>query len=75
MHLQVPWLPWDCPQKAYLRITPWCQTFAGRIRLGDYETISSPVFFLSKKIKYVLLTDIDDTIKESNIAVLLRGNR
>ena len=60
------------------------ETFAGRIRLGDYETISSPVFFLSKKIKYVLLTDIDDTIKESNIAetttwkqivrALFRGN-
>lgn len=86
MHLQVPWsLPWDCPQKAYLRITPLgVETFAGRIRLGDYETISSPVFFLSKKIKYVLLTDIDDTIKESNIAetttwkqivrALFRGN-
>lgn len=69
LHLQVPWsLPWDSPQKSYLRITPQgVTTLFGRVKLGDYETLSSPVYFLNKKVKYVLLTDIDDTIKESNI--------
>jgi hypothetical protein len=69
MHLQVPWsLPGDAAEKAYLRITPLgVETFLGRVALGDYETLSSPVFFLTPKVKWILLTDIDDTIKESNI--------
>ena len=39
----------------------------GRIKLGDYEVISCPVFFLHDEIKHIIVTDIDDTIKDSNI--------
>lgn len=70
MHLQLPWqMPWSPPGVAYLRINPLgVETLVGRIRLGDYEVISAPVFFLNENVKWILISDIDDTIKDSRIA-------
>ncbi len=70
IHLQVPWqLPWKPSKVSWLRVTPMgVDTLVGRIRLGDYEIINSPVFFLTRDIEWVLVSDIDDTIKDSNIA-------
>lgn len=70
VHLQVPWqLPWRAPKKSYLRMSPiGVETLLGRIRLGDYDVYSCPVFFLTEQVKWVIVSDIDDTIKESNIA-------
>lgn len=69
LHLELPWhLPWSTPKMAWLRMTPaGVETVFGRIQLGDYEVISSPVFFLSEAVKWVILSDIDDTIKDSKI--------
>ncbi|MEZ4749807.1 MAG: hypothetical protein R3B54_04030 [Bdellovibrionota bacterium] len=44
------------------------QTYAGLIRLGNYEVLSAPVFLLNNKIEWVVVSDIDDTIKDSKIA-------
>jgi len=44
------------------------ETLLGRIELGDYEVLSAPVFFLTDAVKWVIISDIDDTIKESRIA-------
>ncbi len=70
IHLQVPWqLPWRAPRKSFLRMTPMgVETLIGKIRLGDYDVYSSPVFFLTEQTKWVVVSDIDDTIKESNIS-------
>lgn len=70
IHLQLPWqLPWRPPKMAWLRMEPrGVETFLGRLRLGDYEVISAPVFFLTERVKYVIVSDIDDTIKDSKIA-------
>lgn len=70
VHLQLPWqLPWRTPRMAWLRMSPaGVDTMLGRIRLGDYEVLSSPVFFLTDEIKWVIVSDIDDTIKDSDIA-------
>lgn len=69
IHLQ---LPWSLPQETYsvssLAMAPkGVETYMGKVRLGDYETVSSPVFFLNEKIKWVIFSDIDDTIKDSKI--------
>jgi phosphatidate phosphatase APP1 len=70
IHLQVPWqLPWRSPRKAYVRLTSaGVETVVGPVRLGDYDIYSAPVFFLTDQVKWVVISDIDDTIKESNIA-------
>ncbi len=70
VHLQVPWqLPWRAPHKSYLRILPMgVETLLGRIRLGDYDVYSAPIFFLTEKVKWIVISDIDDTIKESNVS-------
>jgi len=70
INLQLPWqLPWKSPKVAWLRMAPvGVETLVGRVDLGDYEVISSPVFFLNDDVKWVVISDIDDTIKESNIA-------
>ncbi len=70
IHLQVPWqLPWRAPRAANLKMSPMgIETLVGRIRLGDYDVYSCPVFFLTEQVKWVVVSDIDDTIKESNIA-------
>lgn len=67
---QLPWqLPWHPPQKTFLRIQPQgVQTLLGRIPLGNYEVISAPVFFLHSGIQWIVISDIDDTIKESHIS-------
>lgn len=70
IHLQVPWqLPWKAPRKSYLRMSPiGVETLVGKIRLGDYDVYSCPIFFLTEQVRWVVVSDIDDTIKESNIA-------
>lgn len=70
IHLQLPWqLPWKTSNMAWLRIEPMgVETLFGRIRLGDYEVISCPVFFLNDSVKSIIISDIDDTIKDSRIA-------
>lgn len=69
VHLQLPWqLPWKVPKQSWLRLTPvGVQTLFGTVKLGDYEVISPPVFFLNDEIKWVIISDIDDTIKDSRI--------
>jgi len=70
IHLQLPWqLPWRSSRTAWLRMTPaGVETLFGRVELGDYEVSSSPVFFLNEDVKWVVISDIDDTIKDSKIA-------
>jgi hypothetical protein len=70
VHLQLPWqLPWRSLRVAYLRMLPLgVETLLGRVALGDYEVISAPVFFLNEDVKWVVISDIDDTIKDTRIA-------
>lgn len=70
IHLQLPWqLPWHSPRMAWLRMTPvGVETMVGKVQLGDYEVLSSPVFFLTEDVKWIVVSDIDDTIKDSKIA-------
>lgn len=69
IQLQLPWpVTSKAPRAAWLRLSPaGVETFLGQIQLGDYEVLSAPVFFLNDKIKHVIISDIDDTIKESHI--------
>ncbi len=69
IHLQLPWqMPFRMPDIAWMRMSSrGIDTSVGRIPLGDYEIISSPVFFLHEGIKHVVVSDIDDTIKDSQI--------
>jgi phosphatidate phosphatase APP1 len=69
IQLQLPWhLPYRLPKVAWLRMLPrGVETIFGRVRLGDYEIVSSPVFFLTEEIRWILVSDIDDTIKDSKI--------
>ncbi len=70
IHLQVPFeIPRNVPDTAWLRMRPLgVDTLLGRIQLGDYEVVSTPIFFLTPRVKWVVVSDIDDTIKDSNIA-------
>jgi hypothetical protein len=70
VNVQLPWqLPWRCPRSAWLRIQPLgVETLVGRVQLGDYEVLSQPVFFLTERVPFIVISDIDDTIKDSNIA-------
>lgn len=70
IHLNLPWqLPANSPRQAWLRMTSvGVETLFGAVALGDYEVYSAPVFFLNDKIKWVIISDIDDTIKNSKIA-------
>jgi|694.fasta_scaffold70912_3 phosphatidate phosphatase APP1 len=69
IQLQLPWpVTPKAPRASWLRLTPQgVETFLGSIQLGEYEVLSAPVFFLNEKIKNIVISDIDDTIKESNI--------
>lgn len=69
IHLQLPWqLPWVCPRQAWLRMVPsGVETLLGRVKLGNYEVLSAPVFFLTNEVKFVVISDIDDTIKDSHV--------
>lgn len=69
VNLQLPWqMPWRCPKSAWIRMQPLgVETLLGRIPLGDYEVISHPVYFLGDDIERVIVSDIDDTIKDSRI--------
>ena len=69
IHLQ---LPWSTPQETYsvssLGMTPkGVETLVGRISIGEYEIVPGPVFFLNDKIKWIVFSDIDDTIKDSKV--------
>lgn len=70
VHLQLPWqLPWRPPRQAMLKLHPrGIETSLGPIQLGDYDIHPCPVFFVTDDVKWILVSDIDDTIKESNIA-------
>ncbi len=70
LHLQMPWqLPESSPRVSWVRLAPQgVETIFGKISLGDYELLSAPVFFLNDNIESVIISDIDDTIKNSNIA-------
>lgn len=69
IQLQLPWpVTSKAPQASWLRLSPsGVETLVGSIRLGDYEVLSAPVFFLNHQIKNIIISDIDDTIKESHI--------
>lgn len=69
VQLQLPWpVSARAPRVSWLKLTPLgVETLLGTIRLGDYEVLSAPVFFLNEKIKHIIISDIDDTIKESHI--------
>jgi phosphatidate phosphatase APP1 len=69
VQLQLPWqMPHRPPEKAWLRMQPaGIQTLVGTVKLGDYEILSAPVFFITPEIKWVVISDIDDTIKDSRI--------
>lgn len=69
VNLVLPWqVSWDLPNLAWQRIRPLgVETLTGRVELGDYEVISAPVFFLDERVKWVVISDIDDTIKDSRI--------
>jgi len=59
----------ETPSTSWLRIEPkGVDTLFGTVKLGDYEVVGSPVFFLNEKIKWVVVSDIDDTIKDSKIS-------
>ena len=70
IHLQMPWkLPDTSPRVSWVRLAPaGVETSFGKIALGDYEILSAPVFFLNDKIDSVIISDIDDTIKNTNVA-------
>jgi hypothetical protein len=70
VHLQLPWqLPWRPSKKSLLQISPLgVETLVGKVRLGDYDVYGCSIFFLTEQVKFVVVSDIDDTIKESNIA-------
>jgi hypothetical protein len=67
--LQMPW-PNNLKsiQPVWSRIQPiGVETIFGTIPLGDYEVLSAPVFSLSTEYKGIIISDIDDTIKDSKI--------
>jgi hypothetical protein len=70
INVEMPWqIPWELPKVSWLRIRPLgVDTVVGRVEIGNYEVISSPVFFLTNQVKWVVISDIDDTIKSSNVA-------
>ncbi|MBI4403924.1 MAG: DUF2183 domain-containing protein [Deltaproteobacteria bacterium] len=70
IHLQLPWaLPWHFPRLVRVRLNPaGVETLLGKLKLGDYEVIGCPLFFLDEQYPWVVISDIDDTIKDSKIA-------
>lgn len=70
LHLQMPWqLPETSPRVSWVRIQPTgVETIFGKVKIGDYQLLSAPMFFLNEKIDSVIISDIDDTIKDSNVA-------
>lgn len=86
IQLQLPWpVTSKAPKSSWLKISSTgVETLVGAINLGEYEILGAPVFFLNEKIKHIIISDIDDTIKESHIlettgvkqiiSSLVRGN-
>lgn len=69
VYLQVPW---KAPRRLPVSISPTVspagiETLLGTLSLGRYEVIPAPMFFLTKETRWVLISDIDDTIKDSRI--------
>ena len=73
IQLQLPWpMPWRAPRMAWMRMkSKGVKTFLGTVSLGDYEILSAPVFFLNDEIKRIVISDIDDTIKDTRIGELV----
>lgn len=79
--LQMPWPNiLMSKQPTWTRIEPLgIETFITTVPLGDYEVLSAPIFSLSTEYKNIIVSDIDDTIKDSKIGQtttfkeLLRG--
>lgn len=69
IQLQLPWsVTSKAPRVSRLKLSSTgVETLVGSIKLGEYEVLSAPVFFLNDKIKHIIISDIDDTIKESHI--------
>jgi len=69
VQLQLPWpVTSAAPKNSWLRLSPsGVETLVGLVHLGEYEVLSAPVFFLNDKIKNIVISDIDDTIKDSNV--------
>ena len=67
--LQLPWqIPQRPPSIAWLRMQPaGIQTLVGQVKVGEYDIVSAPVFFMTNEIKNVVISDIDDTIKDTRI--------
>lgn len=43
------------------------ETLLGRMTLGKYTIYPAPVFYLNEKVRWIIVSDIDDTIKDSKI--------
>lgn len=69
IHLTAPWADTQLERKmSWMRLSPvGVETLFGTIPIGDYEVISAPVFYLEKGIRRIIISDIDDTIKDSKI--------
>lgn len=69
IHLIAPWANPNAEKKiSWLRLQPvGVETLFGTIPIGDYEMISAPIFYLESKVKRIIVSDIDDTIKDSKI--------
>jgi len=69
IQLQMPWpLGPHSPRSSSLKLSPkGVETLLGVVSLGDYEVASAPLFFLNNKIKKLIVSDIDDTIKASHV--------
>lgn len=63
---------WDLCERetrsVWLKLIPkGVKTFFGNFQLGDYEILSQPVFPITEQVKWILVSDIDDTIKDSQV--------
>lgn len=69
VHLVAPWAnPNKEMAKSWMRFSPvGVETLFGTIPIGDYEVISAPVFYLTPDIRHIIISDIDDTIKDTKI--------
>lgn len=69
IHLTAPWSNANSEKKiSWMRIQPvGVETLFGTVPIGDYEIISAPVFYLNSNVKRIIISDIDDTVKDSKI--------
>ena len=67
--LQLPWGVSLQQAKSNFTVTPkGTETLFGNIKLGDYEIHQNSMFCIDESIKWVIISDIDDTIKDSKIS-------